>query len=56
MQIISLGDSLHEMSIPVFWGKKKTTKNKIIAIINMTDINLLLDPTVSKIYSIYPKY
>ena len=29
MQIVSLGDNLHGLSDPVFWGKKKGKKNII---------------------------
>ena len=28
MQIVSLGENLHEMSIPIFWKKKKKKKKK----------------------------
>ena len=30
MQIVSIGDNLHEMPNPVFWGKKKKKKKKKI--------------------------
>ena len=28
MQIVSLGDNLHEMTKPIFWKKKKKKKKK----------------------------
>ena len=36
MQIVSLGDNLHEMSYPVSWEKKKKKKFKMLSAENFT--------------------
>ena len=35
MQIVSLGDNLHEMSNPVFYEKEKEKKSSICRLLNL---------------------
>ena len=46
MQIVSLGDNLHEMSNPNFWRKKKEKKN----IINLSSADFMLSCRETKDY------